>query len=231
MRSSPPSAGTRSSPPCIVSLQAGSGRSRGTVLGNGGAERLRPAGEAGEPPARLGGREAVGLELRRKRDDIGLLARPETAVAAAPERRAQRAAAGPRDRPQAARPGRYDDARVAAPLALEADGLVGELRPATHEDRGEELTELLGGDRAAPELGVDLDVVAHRRDLVEDADQRRIGVDAARPVLGLAPVAHRLDAAGRRARADRDEHPGPRPQVVDPLELVRVADRAFHEEN
>ena len=61
------------------------------------------------------------------------------------------------------------DAHVAAPLALGADRLVGQLRPAADAQRGQQLEQLAGDDRAAAQLGVDRHVVGDGRAVASDS--------------------------------------------------------------
>lgn len=122
-------------------------------------------------------------------------------------------------------------AGVARPLALHAHGLVAQLRPATRDERGHELDELPGVDRAAAQLGVDLDVFADRRRRRQRGDELGLGVDGRAEGLVVAPVAQRLDPAGGGAGADGDQEPRLLAQFPDPGQVLRRADRPLDEQD
>src|SRR5512143_2314729 len=140
---------------CIVGLLPGAPPARWGVLGElwrEGARRPkqhdRPAAEAvgdgpeGRARAREAGEEApdvLGRELAHRRPvgeppgepvDVRALAWPEAAVAAPAHARTDRAAARLRDRAEARLAAGDHDALEPPALALEAHGLVGQLRPA-----------------------------------------------------------------------------------------------------
>ena len=174
---------------------------------NGAAAPVKPAKRR---PTSIGSRPpspspaaAPVTNARARPVGVRALARAEAAVAAAPEGRADRAAAGPRHGPEAGQAAGHHDARDAAPLALQADRLVGQLRPAAGGERGQELDQLLGVDRAAAQLGVHRHEVGDGPRRRERIDVRRDRVDGGPEGLVLGGGAERLDAAGGRARADR----------------------------
>ena len=124
-----------------------------------------------------------------------------------------------------------DDAGRAAPLAFGADRFVGELRPATDDERGQQLEQLAGIDRAAAQLGVDDDVVGDGRRHRERRDELRLRVDGGGPRPVLGPVADGLDAAGRRAGTDGHQGGRLAAQAEQLLELLLGADRALDEQD
>ena len=147
------------------------------------------------------------LQLPRQRDRVRRLHRAEAAVAAAVVGRAERAAAGVGDRAEARRAVRDHDADVAAPLALHADARRRDVRPPAVEERRDHLEQLALVDRAAAQLEVDRDVRGDRRRGRERRDVLGRGVDDRDELVDVGEVAQRLDAARRRAGADRDELP------------------------
>src|SRR5437773_11477057 len=84
------------------------------------AERLRARGERPERADQVALAYAQLTPLCRQRRGVRRLGRPEAAVTAPGERRAQRAAAGLRYRAEAGRPVRHHHAGVARTLALDA---------------------------------------------------------------------------------------------------------------
>jgi len=113
------------------------------------------------------------------------------------------------------------DADGAAPLALDADALVREVRRAALEERAQGLEELDLADRASPELEVDGDVVGDPRGRREARDVFGPRVDDAAVLLHVGEVLQRLDPSRRRARANRHESLRLRPDLLDPLRVVR----------
>src|SRR5919198_4163454 len=99
-------------------------------------------------------RQAVPRQPGAQRTGVGLLHRAEAAVAAAVVARAQRPTAGVRHRAHARRAVGDHDADVAAPLALHADAVRGDLRLALVEVGADDLQELALVGRAAVEFEV-----------------------------------------------------------------------------
>src|SRR5512133_1612441 len=140
-----------------------------------------------------------------ERARIGLLHRPETAVAAAVVARAQRTAAGVRHRAQARRAVSDHHADVAAALALDAHAVTGDLGPALVQIGADDLEQLALVGRAAVELEVDGHVLDGGRRVAQRGDVLRAGVDGRHEFVDVGEVAQGLDAAGRGACADGDE--------------------------
>ena len=86
-------------------------------------------------------------------------------------------------------------------------------------------------DGAAAQLGVDRHVVRDRRRGRERLDVLGMRVDRGADRVVVGPVAQRLDAAGRGARADRHEQRRLAPDADDLLDLLRGADRALDEDD
>ena len=160
---------------------------------------------------------------------FGRLHRPEAAVAAAVVGRAECAAAGVRDRPEAGRAVGDHHADVAARLALEADAVRRDLRPAAVNERSDHLEQLALVDRAAVQFVVDLDVRRDRRRRRERRDVARSRVDGRDEVVDVGEILQRLDPAGGGAGADRDEPLREGAHLLDPLRVVRVRHRALDE--
>ncbi len=148
--------------------------------------------------------EPLGEPMAQRRD-VGLLHRPEAAVAGAVEAGTQGAAAGLGDRAQARLALGHQHAGQPAPLALDAHAVGGDVRlagpPAAAESNSSNWSSV---DRAAAQLEVDEHVRGDRRRRVQRRDVLRLGVDAAGELLDVGPVAQCLDAARGRAGADRD---------------------------
>jgi hypothetical protein len=162
---------------------------------------------------------------------IRLLARPKASVAAAAEARADGAAARLGDLAEAGDALADHDADDAASLAFHADGLVPQLRATTGGERGEELNELAGIDRAAAQLRVHGHVLRDGRGAGQRCDPLGVRVDAQPERVVVAPVAERLDPARRRAGTDGDEEACPAAELDDPLQVGRLRDGAFHEQD
>jgi hypothetical protein len=113
-------------------------------------------------------------------------------------------------------------------LALEADGVVRHLGLAAGQGRAQHLEQLPLVDRAAAELEVDEDVLRDRRGGREGVEELGVGVDRGRErgdvgdAARSSEVAQRLDAAGGRAGADRDELARLRADLADALRVVAV---------
>src|SRR5512133_854620 len=121
-----PSPSTRARTSVMISRSAIARLALGAERGRAGVEGAVQADHValGQPVTRHPGRERPG---------VGLLHRPEAAVAAAVVARAQGAAAGVGHRAQARRSVRDHHADVAAALALDADAVPGDLRLALVE--------------------------------------------------------------------------------------------------
>ena len=191
------------------------------------------------PTSRRSGEQATDVlalaaaagERPRERRRVGLLARAEAAVAAAPEGRAQRAAPALGHRTEARHALRDHHAHGALALALEADRLLADLRPAPHGHRHQDLAQLLGRDGAAVEREVDLHVLGDGRRRRERLDVLGVGVDRCPVRVVVGPVAQRLDAAVAGAGTDRHEQRRLAPQLLDLLRLVRGAHRALDQQD
>src|SRR5450830_104650 len=163
-----------------------------------------------------------------QRDGVRRLLRAEAAVATARKRRADGTATGLRHRAQA---GGAENlyAWGLAPLALGADGVGGYVRTPAREHCQKRVHELLLVDRAALQLEIDLDVVGDRRRGLERLDVLGMRVDDVRVLLHVGEVLERLDAAGGRAGADRDQELRLLPDLLDSLDLLGCRDRALDE--
>ena len=183
-----------------------------TTSRNGGAQPVKPANRRAESSSdRPSGAEPGGEAL-----GVRVLARARSSRSSPSVGRAERAAAGLGDRAEARADAPCDeDAGDPASLALEADRLVGQLRPAPDGQGGEQLEQLAGGDGAAAQLRVDRHVVGDRRRGRERLDVFGLRVDRRPERVVVGPVAQRLDAAGRRAGADRDQQRRLAPELDD----------------
>ena len=119
------------------------------------AERLSAGGERAERADQVALARAELVPARGKRRGVRRLHRPEAAVAAPGERRAQRAAAGLRHRAEAGRPVRHHHAGVPGALALDAHAVPADPRLAAEQVRRDHLEQLAAVDGAAAQLEVD----------------------------------------------------------------------------
>src|SRR5665647_147984 len=127
------------------------------------AERLGAGVEGAEDPEHLGLVHAKDAEAVRQRVRVWGVLRAETAVAASRECRAQGTASGQRDRPQTWGPVSDRHAERPATLALNTHAVCRNAWTAVLDERGENLQELRGVDRAAVQLIVDGHVRGDRR--------------------------------------------------------------------
>src|SRR5512132_1731582 len=167
----------------------------------GGAEALHPPGE--------------GSRVRA-------LHRTEAAVAATVVGRADRATPRVRHRAKARRPVGHHHTDVAAPLALDANAVGRDRGTPLVQVRAQHLEQLVLVDRTAVELVVDRDVRADRGGGLERGDVLRRRIDDGHEVIDVGEVPERLDAAGRRAGADRDQTARGATDVLDPLRVLAV---------
>ena len=171
-----------------------------------GSEGRGPGVVAAEGAHQVGARRAqLLLPPAAERGGVGRFRGPEAAEAAALVGGAERPAAGLRDGPEAGRRVRGHHAHGAAPLALEAHRVGGDVGPAAEQERPQHLDELALADRAAAQLEVHPHVLRDRRRGSERADVLRRRVDGARELAHVLEVAQRLDAAGGGAGPDRDQ--------------------------
>ena len=176
------------SAPSSTDVRPATARPRGSR--NGGLQALKPAK-----------RRSTWIELAllpepaMQAGDVGLLARPEAGIAGAPVGGADRTAAGLGQRAQAWLPAGDEHAHVAAPLALQAHRLARQLRPAADAQRGQQLEELPGIDRAAAQLGIDLHVLGDRC-----AGRQRARRNPASGRRRRARLVHRPSCAGPGCR-------------------------------
>ena len=193
-----------------------------------GAHTVNPANRAATSACRRSPRAPAD-----EPGDVGVAARAEAAVAAAPIGRAQRAAAGPGDRPEARhRPARRRRTSRRARLHSAQTDFVGQLRAAADDERRQQLEQLARVDRAAAQLGVHDDVIGDRRGGRERVDELGPRIDGGAPTardrdqlrsawmppaVAQAPIVTRVVARGAQAE-----------QL---LELLVRADRALDEED
>ena len=167
------------------------------------------------------GLDAELAELGVQGRDVGLFHRAEAAVAAAMERRAQRAAPGLGDRAEAGRA--VGDHHAARRRGLALGAHAGGRQPLhvpveQGGDRGDELSAV---DRAAAQFEVDVDVVGDGGGGRERGDVLGVGVDDRGELGDVGAVAQRLDAAGGGARTDRHQQSRLAPDLDDALGVVR----------
>ena len=132
-----------------------------------------------------------------------------------------------RDRSQAGRAMRHHHADVALELALDADAVGRRHRPAAGEEGGDDLEQLALVDRAAAQLEIHRHMIGDRRRRRQRLDVVGPRIDDRGIFLHIGEVAQRLDAARRRAGADRDQRAGARADVLDAFRVVGRGDGAF----
>lgn len=92
---------------------------------------------------------------------IGGFARSEAAVTTPAKRWTDRATAGPSHGSETREAGGHHHTWDPAPLALEADGMIGELGPSPGSERRQKFEQLSRVDGTAPQLGIDRHEVRH----------------------------------------------------------------------
>src|SRR5665811_269415 len=193
------------------------------------AERLGAGVEGAEDPEHLGLVHAENAEAVRQRVRVRGVLRAEAAVATSRECRAEGATSGQRDRPETGRPVSDRDAERSATLALDTHAVCRNARAAALDERGQNLQELFGVDRAAVQLIVDGHVCSDRRGALEGLDVLRVGVHDGAVLGDVSEVAQRLDAATRGAGTDRDQEARGSAYLLDALGISGRGHRPLDE--
>src|SRR5262249_42626980 len=121
----------------------------------------------------------------------------------------------------------HGNAHNPAPLAFDANTMTRDARLATPQESGDQLHQLMFVDGTAAQLEIDAYMIADRRAGFQRVDVLRSGVDGARELFDVGPVPQRLNAAGRRARADGHQILALPANLLDPPGVMRRGDRAF----
>ena len=154
------------------------------------------------------------MKVPRKRGRVRWKTRPfpcsfawsKTAVTVPPHSRTDRPATGPGHRSETRHPLRDHHAHISSPLALQTDTVSRQAKLYSRHQIRDDAQELALLDRTAPQFEVHVDMFRDGSGGAETMDIVRPGIDRLFKRLDIAPVAQRLNAAGRRAGSDRDQH-------------------------
>ena len=129
------------------------------------------------------------LQPRPEAVDVRAFHRPEAAIAAAIDARADRAAAGVGDGAEAGcTPGDHD-ADIAPLLALDADAVIGNGGLPASQRRGEQFEQLAFVERTAAQLEIDRHVITDRRRGGERVDIVRARIDDVHELIDVLEIA------------------------------------------